>query len=145
MVKKISIIKKVFVSILASILLILPFVLSACSNDGNGTYYPDVKEMAANLNNSGYLTQFATGERNSEGRDWVVDSLSATKGEDYIVFYRIEESAHCDIYCDKLRELHPDCPHYVTIENDEKFGNIVYCGTENAIKAAGIRVVKVKV
>ncbi len=44
--------------------------------------------------------------------------------------------------------MEKNCENYnslVKIENDEKFGNIVYCGTENAIDAAGIKVVKVKV
>lgn len=124
---------------------LLFFGLTACKNKENGTYYPTVNEMSANLEKNGYLTQFAVGERDSEGQGYVVDSLNATKGNDYIYFYWIEDAAHCKVYYDKLKELYPDSPHFVLIENDEKFGNIVYCGTENAISAAGIRVVKVDV
>lgn len=137
--------KKVFISLLASILLILSFALCACGDDNNGTYYPTLNEMKSNLDKNGYKIDFAVGERNSEGDGYVVDSLFATKGDNYIFFYWIEDAAHCNVYYDKLQELHPDCPNYVSIENDEKFGNIVYCGTEQAIKDAGIKAVDVKV
>lgn len=137
--------KKTLITVLVCLMAILTITLTACGDDKNGTYYPTVNEMSANLKKNGYLTQFAVGERNSEGQGYVVDSLNATKGDDYIYFYWIEDATHCKVYYDKLKELHPDSPHFVLIENDEKFGNIVYCGTENAINAAGIKVVEVKV
>lgn len=133
---------KVFILCLTTLFLL---AFTACGDDNGGTYYPNVNEMAANLEKNGYTTQFAVGERNSEGRGYIVDSLSATKGEDYIIFYWIEETSQCEIYYDKLMELHSDSPNFVLIENDEKFGNIVYCGTEDAVNAAGIKVVDVKV
>mgnify|MGYP006875315983 CR=1 FL=1 len=137
--------KKILITILACLMAVLTITLTACGDDKNGTYYPTVNEMSANLEKNGYLTQFAVGERNSEGQGYVVDCLNATKGDEYIYFYWIEDAAQCKVYYDKLKELHPDSPHFVLIENDEKFGNIVYCGTENAINAAGIKVVEVKV
>lgn len=137
--------KKVFISLLASILLILTFALSACGDYKNGTYYPTLNEMRTNLDKRGYRIEFAVGERNSEGSGYVVDYLIATKDDDYIYFYWIEDATHCKVYYDKLQELHPDCPNYVLIENDDKFGNIVYGGTDNAINASGIKLVKVKV
>ena len=137
--------KKIVVSILVCIVAILTFTLMACVDDKGDTYYPTVNEMAANLENNGYRTQFVIGERNSEGQGYVVDSLDATKGDDYIYFYWIEDVAYCKVYYNKLQELHPDCSNFVLIENDEKFGNIVYCGTSAAVEAAGIRVVKVDV
>ena len=137
--------KKVILSFVASICLILTFALAACNQDNSGTYYPTVNEMAANLEKKGYRTQFAIGERNAEGCGYVVDSLDATKDDDYIYFYWIEDATYCNVYYDKLQELHPDCPNFALIENDDIFGNIVYCGTNNAVKAAGIKVVKVDV
>ena len=137
--------KKVLASLVASILLIFVFVISACEDDKNGTYYPTLEEMRINLENNGFLTNIAVGERNSEGSGYVVDSVSASKGEDYIIFYWIENSAHCEVYYNKLIELHPDCSNFVLIVNDEKFGNIVYSGTANAISAAGIKVVNIDV
>ena len=136
--------KKAFVTILACLITILTLTLTACGNDNNGTYYPTLNEMKSNLDKKGYTVEYAIGERNSEGKDYVVDSLFARKGDDYIIFYWVEDSAHCNHYYDKLQELHPNCPNYVSIENDEKFGNIVYCGPENAIKASGIKIVEVK-
>lgn len=137
--------KKILITILACLMAILTLTLTACGDDKNGTYYPTINEMSANLEKNGYLTQYAVGERNSEGRGYAVDSLNATNGDDYICFYWIEDATNCQVYYDKLKELYPDSSHFVLIENDEKFGNIVYCGTENAINAAGIKVAEVKV
>lgn len=135
--------KKVLIGLMASILLILSFALCACGE--NETYYPTLDEMQSNLAQNGYRVEFAVGERNPEGGGYVVDSLFATKGDDYICFYWIEDAAHCNVYYDKLQELYPDCPKRALIENDEKFGNLVYGGTEKAIDDAGIIVVNVKV
>lgn len=137
--------KKILITILACLMVILTLTLTACGDDKNGTYYPTINEMSVNLEKNGYLTQYAVGERNLEGRGYVVDSLNATNGDDYICFYWIENATNCQVYYDKLKELYPDSSHFVLIENDEKFGNIVYCGTENAINAAGIKVAEVKV
>lgn len=136
---------KKYLTILACLITILTLTLAACGDDNNGTYYPTLNEMKSNLDKNGYTVNYVIGERNSEGNGYVVDSLFATKGDDYICFYWVEDSAHCNHYYGKLQEIHPDCINYVLIENDEKFGNIVYCGTENAIRASGIKVVKVKV
>ena len=137
--------KKSFITVLICLMAILTFTLTACGDDNNGTYYPTLNEMKSNLDKNGYIIDYAIGERNSDGKGYVVDSLFATKGDDYIRFYWIEDSAHCKVYYDKLQESHPDCPHFVLIENDERFGNIVYCGTEKAVNDAGIKVVKVDV
>lgn len=131
--------KKTFLTILACIMTILTLTLTACGEDNNGIYYPTLDEMKSNLDKNGYTIDTAIGERNSEGNGWVVDSLFARKGDDYIYFYWVEDSAHCNHYYDKLQELEPDCPIYVQ-SRTIKFGNIVYCGTENAIYASGIKV-----
>lgn len=137
--------KKRSVSLILNILLMVILALSACSDNKNRTYYPSADEMKDNLKKNGYQTELSIGERTPEGDGYVSDSITATNGDDYICFYWIENAAHCKVYYNKLQELYPDCPVIVLIENDETFGNIVYCGTTNAINAAGIIAVKIDV
>lgn len=130
--------KKVLVSIIACIIFV--FVLAECNNDTEGTYYPTDGEMKNNLENGGYSVTVTT---DLDGRAGT--RLSAKNGVEYIEFYWLVNSADCDYFYNLLEETYPDSNHLVQIANDEKFGNIVYCGTENAVEAAGIRVVKVNV
>lgn len=131
--------KKVFVSLFVGILLALTLTLCACSDKG-GTYYPDDSEMKTNLENGGYTVTVTFNSADKSGTH-----LSATKGNDYIEFYWLDDAADCEYFYNLLEETHADYNSLIKIENDEKFGNIVYCGTENAVNAAGIRVVDVKV
>ena len=71
--------------------------------------------------------------------------LSALKNNEYIEFYWLDNAEDCEYFYNFLEENHANYNSLVQIENDEKFGNIVYCGTENAISISGIKVVKVKV
>lgn len=133
--------KKVLIGALISVLTFLTFALSACGEDNGGTYFPDRSEMSNNLVTNGYKT-YSTSVLVGRGTGTF---LSATKDEDYIKFYWLDDSGDCDYYYNLLEEDNPDYNVLVKIENDEKFGNLVYCGTENAVNAAGIRVVKVDV
>ncbi|MCM1306857.1 MAG: hypothetical protein NC037_05945 [Bacteroides sp.] len=132
--------KKVFISLLAGVLLILTFTLCACGDDKGGTYYPTWDEMKTNLENGGY-TVTVTYDLEDKGET----HLSATKDNEYIEFYWLDDAADCDYFYNLLYVIPTNYNSIVKIENDEKFGNIVYCGTENAVKVAGIKVVDVKV
>ncbi|MCM1439151.1 MAG: hypothetical protein NC131_08095 [Roseburia sp.] len=132
--------KKIFVSLFASILLVLTFTLCACGDDKGGTYYPTYDEIQTNLENGGY-TVTVTFDLEDKGEI----HLSATKDKEYIEFYWLDNAVDCDYFYNLLEAIHTDYNSIVKIENDEKFGNIVYCGTENAVHAAGIKVVDVKV
>lgn len=130
--------KKIFVSLLASILFVL---LALCACDGkSGSYYPTHEEMKTNLENGGYTVTVTTdlGEKNGT-------HLSATKNNEYIEFYWLDNSADCEYFYDLLEENHTNYNSLVKIENDEKFGNLVYCGTADAVNVAGIKVVNIKV
>ena len=132
--------KKVLVSLLAGLSLILIFVLSACGNDKSGTYYPTNEEIKTNLENAGYTTCFTDSQTG-----WGGYAIKDDDENEYIYFCRPKTVEDCEYYYDLYEK---NCKNYntlVKIENDEKFGNIVYCGTENAINDAGIRVVKVDV
>lgn len=133
--------RKLFVVLCVICVMLLSFGLTACGDDKNGTYYPDKSEMSYNLVTNGYQT-YSTSILVGEGTGIF---LSATKDGDYIKFYWLDSPDDCDYYYHLLEEDNPDCNVLVKLENDEKFGNIVYCGTENAINDAGITVVKVKV
>ena len=142
--------KKVFLSILTSILIVLTFALSACDDDKNGTYYPKNEEMKTNLESNGYVVTLYQDLSDSDGNRHYGTLLFASKErenepKEYLWFYRFDSATSCEYYYNSLEQ---NCENYnslVQIENDEKFGNIVYCGTENAINDAGIKVVKVKV
>lgn len=134
------------------ICLLSAFVLSftACAGDKNGTYFPDNSEMKTNLENSGYVVTLYQDLSDNYGNRHAGTLLFASKSrdgekEEYLYFYRLENTTSCEYYYDALEM---NCENYnslVKIENDEKFGNIVYCGTANAVEAAGIKVVNVKV
>ena len=132
--------KKTFITILACIMFILTLTLTACNDDKNGTYYPQNEEMKTNLENGGYTVSVTTDLGDKNGTH-----LSATKGNEYIEFYWLDNAEDCEYFNILLEENHTNYNSLVKIENDEKFGNIVYCGTENAISISGIKVVKVKV
>lgn len=132
--------KNNFASILLGLLFVITFALSACGDKPNGTYYPTFNEMKNNLENSGYIVNTLTDIDND-----MVTTLSAGKENNYIVFYWLKNASDCQRYYNNCQELHPDWEVLISIEDDEKFGNIVYCGTEQAIKDAGIIIVDVKV
>ena len=132
--------KKVLVSLFAGLTLVLAFALSACGDNKNRTYYPTNDEMKTNLEKEGYVVSITTDLGEKSGT-----YLEAKNGEDYIYFYWVDHAENCEYYYNRLEEKCFSDYTLVKIENDEKFGNIVYCGTENAINAAGIKVVKVDV
>ena len=131
--------KKTFITILACIMVILTLTLTACNDDKNGTYYPQNEEMKTNLENGGYTVSVTTDLGDKNGTH-----LSAKKDNEYIEFYWLDNAEDCEYFYNLLEENHTNYNSLVKIENDEKFRNIVYCGTENAISISGIKVVKVK-
>lgn len=142
--------KKTLITILAYLMAILTITLTACGDDKNGTYYPTNEEMKTNLESSGYvvtLYQDLTDNNNNhhDGTLLFASKSRENEQEEYLYFYRFKNANSCEYYYNSLGQ---NCENYnslVKIENDEKFGNIVYCGTENAISASGIKVVEVKV
>lgn len=137
--------KKVLILCLA---LLLTFTLCSCWNNAN--CYPANEEMKANLENNGYDVSFY--EDISKCEDFSAISancagtlIKATKGDEYIYFARLDNAENCDGVYDILESICKNYNALVLLENDEKFGNIVYCATTDAVKFAGIQVVKVDV
>lgn len=141
--------KKLSALLCAICALLLSFGLAACGECG-GTYYPPNEKMKTNLEKDGYAVTLYQDLSDSEGNHHGGTLLYASKSrenesEEYLYFYRFENSASCEYYYNSLEKTCKSYNALVTIENDEKHGNIVYCGTNNAIDAAGIKVVKVDV
>jgi predicted small lipoprotein YifL len=138
--------KKVFTSILLGLIFILTFSLSACGNKGK-TYYPTNEEMKTNLENNGYVVTLEQDLSDKDGNSHNGTLISANKDSEgaYLYFYRFNNTASCEYYYNYLEQTCKEYNSLVKIENDENFGNLVYCGTAQAIKDAGITVVDVKV
>lgn len=131
--------KKIVSVIILCIVIIFTLSLTACK-ENKGTYYPKSDEMKNNLENGGYAVTVTTNLGNKSGT-----YLSATKESEYIYFYWLDNAEDCEYFYNLLEENHTDYNSLVKIENDDKFGNLVYCGTENAVNIAGVKVVTVKV
>lgn len=142
--------KKTLITILACLMAFVTLTMTACTDDTSGTYYPPNEEMKTNLESKGYTVEVYDDINYHEFFimfSSIVDGtlIKAVKDKEYIYFFRLTDSWRCDTVYDILKEKCDNYNSLVKIENDEKFGNIVYCGTENAINASGIRKVEVKV
>ena len=71
-------------------------------------------------------------------------ALTAKKGSDFLAYYKLDTAEECDRLYDVVVNANPDADRTCKYTNDEAFGNVIICGTDGAIKAAGIKIVKVK-
>jgi hypothetical protein len=138
--------KKIIVCILFGLLFVLTFALSACGDDG-GTYYPTNNEMKANLEKNGYMVSFEKNIVDDDGNRHKGTLISANKESDaeYLYFYRFDDSTSCEYYYTYLEQTCEKYNSIVKIEDDKNFGNLVYCGTAQAVIDAGITLANVKV
>jgi len=129
--------KKFSAIFLISLLLVSAFVLTACGGDNDGTYYPTNEEIEENLSNAGYVTLFHDSQTGYGGY--------GQKNDEYIYFCRPKTESDCEYYYNLYKDNCKDYDVLVKIENDKKYGNVVYCATNNALNDAGIKVVNVEV
>lgn len=142
--------KKILSTTILCLITILALTFAACQDDKNGTYYPSTEEIKINLESNDYVVTLYQDLSDSNGNTHKGTFLFASKDrenkqEEYIYFYRFDNASSCQYYYELLEK---NCKNYnslVKLENDEKFGNIVYCATENAVNDAGIKVIKVDV
>lgn len=140
--------KKLLVAFYGCLISVFIFCFAACGVDEGGTYYPDNSDMKVNLENNGYVVTLYQDLSDNDGYRHGGTLLYASRTreygkEEYLYFYRFENVASCDYYFEAMEK---DCENYnvlVKLENDKKFGNIVYCGTTDAVDAAGIKAVNV--
>ena len=130
-----------FVSMLMGCIMLLVF--AGCTEKETGTYIPTRNEIENNLADAGYESIAITNIMRIDG--YCITQLSGEKDGEYMAFYWLYTPEQCDTYYDELNEKYPDCDILVKMVNDEKYGCIVFCGTQSAIDAAGIRIANVKV
>lgn len=125
-------------TLLFSLILIMSLLLVACGKS-QGTYYPDSNEMKGNLEIKNYTVNVETMERN----DSRITVLTATKDDEYIDFYWFNNDKGVDDTIMRLESEHNDYAKLVSMKNDDKFGNLVFCSTEKAMEDSGIIIVDV--
>lgn len=122
-------------------IVVMSILLVACGNNEGGTYYPDSKEMQNNLENKSY--QVLVEEVKTD--EYSGMHLIATKGDEYIEFYWLNDGNGIDILTSNLEEKYDNYNSLVSMQEDSKFGSFVFCSTETARDDAGIIIVSVKV
>ena len=130
-----------FPSVMMVCIMFLSF--TSCTEKETGTYIPTRDEIEHNLVNAGYEYITITDIMRIDG--YCITQLSVEKDGEYMAFYWLYTPEQCDTYYDELNEKYPDCDILIKMVNDEKYGCIVFGGTQSAIAAAGIRIVDVKV
>lgn len=109
-----------------------------CAGCGEKTsVIPENTEIQANLWDNNYTVSIST-----EDIDGTV--LSAISGDQSLSVLRFKSAEDCDKYYLKMQESNSDAQVY-SFSNDPQFGNLIIVGTKDALKAAGIKIVKVKV
>ncbi len=122
-------------------LLFISLILSACDKGGQGTYYPNSDEMKINLENKNYNVTVEVIEQNGSS----ITVLSATKDNEYIEFYWLEDDKCVDEIAAGLESKYDAYNSLVSMKNDNKFGNLVFCSTQKAKEDSGIVIVEVKI
>lgn len=151
--------KKFLLAVAVCLIVCVSLTLVACVDHKGAAapYHPSSNEIQANLESSGYQVTVTTElDENKHGTH-----ISATKGDEYLEYYVLENSSDCAYFSDKLGNTHhgetsawhnehstehnghnsnhTDKHAHGTYENHKQNGNVVYCGTEHAVAAAGIR------
>lgn len=102
--------------------------LTACGQNGKGTYYPNSSEMQINLQSKNYEVNVQT----IQNDDYSGTCLIGIKGDD---MSSIEE---------QLAKKYPNYNKLVSMKNDNQFGTFIFCSSEKAADDAGIVIVDVK-
>lgn len=119
---------------------VLGLVMSGCSSDTVGTYYPDYPQcpdyntMQQNLEEEGYeviVTDQVEG-------DYTGTYLSAIKDDDYIEFYWLDDAEDVKEVSDALKTRHNGYGECDSTEEDSATGPYVFSSTPGAMKSAGI-------
>ncbi len=108
-------------------------IFTACSNKNIRSVFPSRGEMESNLQRYGYTVEIAT---ESDGRSGVF--LSAVKYGEFLYFYWIDSEEDCKYFYNRLETDHPGLNCLSMSKNDGEHAYVVYCGTQNAVEAAGV-------
>lgn len=127
--------------VFALLVAMLVCLFCACSKEHTGTYYPKMKEMRKNLNANGYACTNVT-DKTENGTEIY---LLGTKGEEFIECYWLDSADRAETIAEQMKERNEHYDRFICMENDQKFGTIVVCATEEAFETSGIQIVEVKV
>lgn len=122
--------KKLFAAVGAAALL-----FTACG--AKETVIPSPGEIKSNLEAAKYSVSLNTSD---------VDGtmINAKSGDEYLSFYKLDSAEDCDRLYDTVLQANSNAEVSYKYSNDATFGNVIICGTKDAVKAAGITIVKVK-
>ena len=120
---------------------IIPTVCAAallCSGCGEKqSVIPELSAAQLSLQNANYVASLSAEEVDGK-------VLTAKKGSDFLAYYKLNSAEECDRLYDVVIGANPDADVSCKYTNDENFGNVIICGTKDALKTAGITIVKVK-
>lgn len=123
--------KQLFATLCAASML----MLAACGS--KTSVIPDNATIQSNLQNNKY-----TVSTNSQDIDGT--ALTAISGSESLTVLRFNSAADCDRYFSEKIEGTNTAGNSYKFSNDAEFGNIIISGTKEALKAAGITIVKAK-
>ena len=126
--------KKRILSTLCTASLLL---LTACGE--KSSVIPDDSAMQTSLKDNKYTVTLSNGNDDFNGT-----LLSAISGSDYLKVYRFSSADECDLMYEAVANSNSNADMTYKYTNDAEFGNLIICGTKNAVKAAGIKIVEVK-
>ena len=103
---------------------------------GSKKYFPNSTLMQKKLERNGYNVNSST----SFGEEYVGAHLYAYKDDDFIDIYWLNSDEFFDkiVYSFNNR----NCEKFYSMENDERFGSIIFCATDGAFNDSGISIVK---
>jgi len=123
------------------VLSMLSLLLIACSSNSQGTYFPNSAEMKDNFEKAGYSVKVTENFHET----YTGTYLCAEKGPDYIEFYWLNEVEAIDAITEELKLRRDNYNKLESRGNDANYGTHVFCGTNKAIDASGITILKIKV
>lgn len=122
------------------ILSMFSMLLSGCGSNGQGMYFPNCAEMEENLKCAGYTVTVTEDFHEI----YTGTYLCAEKGNDYIEFYWLDKVEAIDEITEEIKQRREDYNKLESRGNDVKYGTHVFCGTNKAIDASGITILKIK-
>lgn len=123
--------KRIFAALCAASML----MSAGCGS--KSSVIPDNGTIESNLRENKYTVSTST-------QDMDGTMISAISGSENLTFLRLNSSEECNRLYDVVVNANPNAEVTYKYADDAEFGNVIICGTKDAVKAAGITIVKVK-
>lgn len=99
---------------------------------------PSQAELQSSLKANNYVAEIST-------QDVDGSVLSAKSGDNFLEVYRLNSAEECNRVYQVVSSANPNAEQLYQLTDDAEFGNVIICGTKEAVKQAGIKIVSVKV